>query len=71
MATSAAAGYVPNVHHPDVMRAILEGVVETGEVPGTPGPGRTTLAVTLDDWLSDEPAVFGADVEDREPEEGI
>jgi hypothetical protein len=71
MATSIAADCVPDVHHPDVMRAILEGVVETGDVLGTAGPGRTILAVTVDDWLIDESAVFGADVEDREPEEGI
>ena len=63
-----AIGYVPNVHHPDVLRAILQGIVETGDVLGAAGPGRTVLAVTVDDWLLDELAVLGADTEDHEPE---
>jgi hypothetical protein len=49
-----ASGYVPNVHHPDVLRAILQGIVETGDVLGAAGPGRTVLAVTVDDWLLGE-----------------
>lgn len=69
MATSDAAGYVPNIHHPEVMRAILEGIVESGDVLGTAGPGRTVLAVTVDNWLIDELASLGTDLEDREPEE--
>ena len=68
MATSGAAGYVPNIHHPDVMRSILEQIVETGDVIGAAGPGRTILAVTVDNWLIDELAALGSDVEDREPE---
>ena len=41
MATSGAASYVPNIHRsPDVMRSILEGIVETGDVIGTAGPGQ-------------------------------
>jgi hypothetical protein len=63
-----AIGYVPNVHHPDVLRAILQGIVETGDVLGAAGPGRTVLAVTVDDWLIDELAALGADSEDQEPE---
>ena len=53
------------------MRAILEGIVETGDVLGTPGPGSTVLAVTVDSWLVDELAVLGCDLEDREPEDGV
>ena len=45
MATSSPTGYVPNVHHPEVMRSILAGIVETGDVIGTAGPGRIVLAV--------------------------
>ena len=41
MATSGPSGYVPSVHHPEVMRSILAGIVETGDVIGTVGPGRT------------------------------
>ena len=44
MATSGTAGYLPNIHHPDVMRSILAGIVETGDVTGAAGPGRTILA---------------------------
>lgn len=63
-----AIGYLPNVQHPDVLRTILQGIVETGDVLGAAGPGRTVLAVTVDDWLLDELAALGADLEDREPE---
>ena len=35
---------------------------------GAAGPGRTVLAVTVDDWLIDELAALGADSEDHEPE---
>ena len=68
MATSGATGYVPNVHHPEIMRSILVGTVETGDVIGAAGPGRTILAVTVDDWLIDKLATLGTDHEDREPE---
>ena len=68
MATSGAASYVPNIHHPEIMRSILAGIVETGDVIGTAGPGRTILAVTVDNWLIDELAALGTDLEDREPE---
>ncbi len=37
MASSSRSGYVPNVHHPEVMRSILAGIVETGDVIGTAG----------------------------------
>ena len=68
MASSDPSGYVPNVHHPDIMRSILQGIVETGDVLGPAGPGRTILAVTVDNWLIDELAALDADLEDREPE---
>lgn len=68
MATSDPSGYIPNVHHPEVMRSILQGVVETGDVIGPAGPGQTVLAVTVDDWLINELAAFGTNAEDLEPE---
>ena len=37
MASSSRSGYVPSVHHPEVMRSILAGIVETGDVIGTAG----------------------------------
>jgi hypothetical protein len=63
-----ATHYELNVHHPEIMRAILTGIVETGDVLGAAGTGRTVLAVTIDDWLLDELAALGTDLEDREPE---
>ena len=65
----ATSGYVPNIHHPDMMRSILEQIVDTGDVIGAAGPGRTILAVTVDNWLIDELAALGSDVADREPED--
>jgi hypothetical protein len=61
-------GYRPNVRHPEIMRSILAGIVEAGDVIGTDGPGRTILAVTVDNWPIDDLATLGADLEDREPE---
>ena len=37
MAASGAAGYVPNIHHPEMMRSILEQIVDTGDVVGRSG----------------------------------
>ena len=62
-------GYVPNIHQPDVMRSILEQIVDTGDVIGAAGPGRTILAVTVDNWLIDELAALSGDLADREPED--
>ena len=67
----ATSGYVPNIHHPDVMRSILEQIVDTGDVIGAAGPGRTILAVTVDNWLIDELAALGSDLADREPEDAL
>ena len=64
----ATSGYVPNIHHPEIMRSILAGIVETGDVIGTAGASRTILAVTVDNWLIDELAALGTDLEDCEPE---
>jgi hypothetical protein len=64
----AIRGYVPNVHHPEIMRAILQEIVETGDVIGAAGPGQTVLAVTIDNWLIDELASLGADLEESESE---
>lgn len=44
---------MPNVHHPEVMRSILQGIVETGDVIGMAGPGQAVLAVTVGNWLLD------------------
>ena len=64
----ATGGYVPNIHHPDVMRSVLEQIVNTGDVIGPAGPGQSILAVTVDNWLIDELAALGAVLEDCEPE---
>ena len=69
MATRGLAGYVPNVPHLEVIRSILVQIVETGDVIGTAGPGRTIIAVTIDNWFIDELAAFGTVLEDREPED--
>ena len=65
------SGYVPNIHHPDVMRSILEQIVDTGDVIGPAGPGQTILAVTVDNWMIDELAALGSDLADREPEDAL
>ncbi len=68
MATSSPSGYVPNVHHPEVMRGILEQVLATGDVLGHDSQGRIVLAVAIEPWLFDAFAEFGTDLEDDEPE---
>jgi hypothetical protein len=68
MATRGAVGYVPNVHHPEVMRSILEQIVATGDVLGAAGPGCTFLAGTIDNWRIDELAFTGPATVDREPQ---
>ena len=50
------------------MRGILAGIVETGDVIGTVGPGQAILAVTFDNWMIDELAALGTDLEALEPE---
>ena len=65
------SGYVLNIHHPDVMRSILEQIVDTGDVLGTDGPGCTILAITVDNWLLDELAALGSNLADREPEDAL
>jgi hypothetical protein len=64
------ASFVLNLGHPDVLRAVLEGIVATGDVLGKVGSGRTCLAVTVDDWVIDQLAALGADDTDLEPEPG-
>ena len=71
MATSSPSGYVPNVHHSEVMRSILACIVETGDVIGTAGPGRTVLAVTVDNWVIDELAALGTEREDHEDDNAV
>ena len=61
--------YGLNLAHPDILRAILSRIVETGDVIGRAGPRRTVLAVTVDDWLVDELAALGAGAEDREDDD--
>lgn len=60
------AGFVPNLHHPEIMRGVLERILATGDVIGRDEHGRTVLAVAVDNWLFDELAAFGADLEDRD-----
>jgi hypothetical protein len=60
--------FVPNLGHPEIMRAILANVLATGDVLGRDQAGRIVLAVAVDVWLFDELAAFGAELEDLEPE---
>ena len=60
--------FVPNLGHPEIMRAILANVLATGDVLGRDQAGRIVLAVAVDAWLFDELAAFGTDLEDLEPE---
>ena len=57
------SGYVPNIHHPDVMRSIPRQIVDTGDVIDHAGPSQTIVAVTVGNWLIDKFAVLGSDVE--------
>jgi hypothetical protein len=57
--------YGLNLDHPEILKAILAGILATGDVIGREG-GRTVLAVAVDDWLMDELAAVGA--EEREEE---
>jgi hypothetical protein len=68
MACSAPSAYVLNIHHPDchALDPLEQDPSVTGDVIGTDGPGRTILAVTVDNWLIDELAAFDSDPEDRE-----
>jgi len=68
MASSSPSGYVPNVHHPEVMRGILGQVLATGDVLGHDSQGRIVLAVAVEPWLFDALAEFGTDLGDDEPE---
>jgi hypothetical protein len=60
--------FVPNLGHPEIMRATLANVLATGDVLGRDQAGRIVLAVAVDDWLFDELAAFGTELEDLEPE---
>jgi hypothetical protein len=60
--------FVPNLGHPEIMRAILANVLTTGDVVGRDQAGRIVLAVAVDAWLFDELAAFGTELEDLEPE---
>ena len=40
MAPSSPSGYVPNLHHPEVMRGILEQVLATGKDPAIAANGE-------------------------------
>jgi hypothetical protein len=51
--------YEFNLDHPEILKAILAGILETGDVIGQ-DDGRTMLAVAVDDWLMEELAAIGA-----------
>jgi hypothetical protein len=68
MARGAAAGCLPDIHHPEVMRGVLERMLAAGDVLGRDRQGRTLLAAAIDDWLLDELVGFGADLADLELE---
>jgi hypothetical protein len=60
--------FVPNLGHPEILRAILANLLATGDVLGRDQAGRIVLAVAVEEWLIDELAAFGTELEDREPE---
>ena len=68
MPHNALDRFVPNLAHPEVMRAILANVLATGDVLGRDQADRIVLAVAIDAWLFDELAAFGTELEDLEPE---
>jgi hypothetical protein len=69
MASFRAGGHVvPGIHHPEIMRGVLERVLATGDVLGHDDAGRVVLSVAVEPWLFDELAAFGADVDELEPE---
>jgi hypothetical protein len=68
MATAAADRFVLNIHHPEIMRGVLERVLATGDVLGQDRSGRIVLAVAIEPWLFDALAEFGTDLEEREPD---
>jgi hypothetical protein len=50
------------------MRAVLSGILATGDVLDRDEFDRTIVAVAVENWHSDELAVFGTELEDLEPE---
>jgi hypothetical protein len=38
---------------------------------GTAGPGRTILAMTVNNWVIDKLAALGTDLEDRRPKDVV
>jgi hypothetical protein len=70
MPHDALARFVPNLGHPEIMRTILANLLATGDVLGRDQAGRIVLAVAVDEWLFDELAAFGTELEDLEPEPG-
>jgi hypothetical protein len=69
MASGRAGGHVvPDIHHPEIMRGVLERVLATGDVLGRDDAGRVVLAVAVEPWLFDELAAFGSDLDELEPD---
>jgi hypothetical protein len=69
MASGGTIGHVvPDIHHPEVMRGVLERVPATGDVLGRDDAGRVVLAIAVEPWLLDELAAFGGDLDELEPE---
>jgi hypothetical protein len=52
--------FVPNLGHPEIMRAILANVLATGDVLGRDQADRIVLAVAIDAWLFDETLLHGS-----------
>ena len=67
MTTAAENWFVLNIHHPEIMRSVLERVLATGDVIGRDHRVRIVVAVAIEPWLFDALAEFGTDLEDREP----
>jgi hypothetical protein len=48
VATGENVDHRQNLHHPDIMRSVLEQILGTGDVIGQDAHGRTILAVAVD-----------------------
>ena len=57
-----------DLDHPEILRAVLAGVLATGDVVGRDHAGRVVHTVAVEGWLFDQLAALDADLEDLEPE---
>lgn len=57
-----------DLDHPEILRAVLAGVLATGDVVGRDRAGRLVLMVAVEDGLFDQLAALDANLEDLEAE---